>query len=423
MFNHYAYANLLSAAQFDSPDSTYRITNSIDMQGGTLNLPMNCSLNFDGGKIINGTIVFNGTKLINPCFENCRFKGSVADSYFNVRDFGIFSSNEKDCSDIINDIIKLKTHPSSSNNPKFVYLPKGTYYIDNPIELFAGFESPVTLFGDGNVTSICQRNNNEYILKVFEQNHVKNLKLTYKNKQTLKDKKAIAVACQRSIYSIFDNLTICKANTAFGYITLYDQKHGYNPTGYQDQCYVSDNFRNIRVYEATGYAFDFKKEFPQGDSGSAYDNIYISNAGWLGGRNNDATMGAIRADNTMASFTQLNIEGSFYSSPLIDLGGFSRISIQTLHIEGLKDMPTIAQSSVQSMLHMDLVDIQFCKLLSKDFSLFVVRDNAIIDVSGLCIRPDCSIDNALKPYMKSTKSKYSSITVRNIIDGTNTQWN
>ena len=83
---------------------------------------------------------------------------------------------------------------------------------------------------------------------VFEQNHIKDLMLTYKNQQNVNYSNSIAIACQRAIYSLFENLIISKANTAFGYISLDNQKVGYNPTGYKDQCYVSCNFRNIRIY-------------------------------------------------------------------------------------------------------------------------------------------------------------------------------
>lgn len=396
------------------------VCNEIDLNGAILILPKNDTLYFSGGGIKNGIVVFNQTKLINPCFKNCRFKGSVDDTFFNIKDFLGVVESQTDCSLVINDIIKLKSSEESINNPKRLYFPKGTYYIDHPIELFAGFESPITLYGDGNMSTICQRTDNEYIIKVFEQNHIKNLRFIYKNKQYIDDTKSIAIACQRSIFSIFENLTICKAHSAFGYIKLSDQISGYNPTGYKDQCYVSDNFKNIRVYESTGYAFDFMKEIPQGDSGSSYDNVYISNSKWLGEKNNTTTKGAIRSDNTMASFTQLNIEGDNYSSTLISLGGYSRISIQTLHIEGLNNIPKIAEASVQSMLSIDLLDLQFCKFPEKKYVMFGINNDAKIDIRGLCIRPDCKFDKKGIYRIRGISGIVNDNTsVNNFIDGLN----
>lgn len=408
--------NMVSAVQLDGK----AITGIIDLKGNELHITSNATLKFEGGKIINGTIVFDNTKLLNPHFENCRFKGSVADSYFNARDYGILPNNNDDCSLVINDLIKLKVYPANNNNPKHIYLPQGIYYIDQPIELFAGFESPVYLYGDGNMTCICQRTDNEYILKVFEQNHIKDLKLSYKNKQDIKDKRSVAIACQRSVYSVYENLTICKSYIAFGYISLKDQKQGNNPTGYLDQCYVSDNFRNIRIYESSGYAFDFKKEFSQGDSGSAYDNIYISNNTWLGESNETQTAGAIRGDNTMASFTQLNIEGYHYSSSLIDLQGFSRVSIQTLHIEGLKEMPNIIRTTVHSMISLDIIDIQHCTFTTNGYNMFVAKDKSIISIDGICLRTDCTISKGKQ--LKLREGEVGNIKINNMIDGTKTIW-
>lgn len=404
-------------------DHYYQIIGNIDLKKQELELPSSIVISFIAGKISNGIVVFNNTKLINPNFDNCRFRGSVVDAIFNVTDFGVKPNIQMDCSVVINDLIRLKTYPTTNNNPKHIYFAKGTYYIDQPIELFAGFESPITLSGEGNMSNICQRSNNEYIIKVYEQNHIKNLMLSYKKQQTINDSRSVAIACQRSIFSIFENISIRKAHTAFGYIALNDQKTGYNPTGYHDQCYVSDNFRNIRIYEFSGYALDFKKEFPQGDSGSAYDNIYICNGQWLGNYNENSSRGAIRGDNTVASFTHINIEGANYSSTLIELLGFSRISIQSLHIEGLNNTPMIARVTVQSMLHADQIDLQFCKFPTDTYYMFGTNDNGLISVNGLGIRPDCVFEKSgIYKMKKGVVEGLNSITINNIIDGTRTVW-
>ena len=213
--------------------------------------------------------------------------------------------------------------------------------------------------------------------------------LTYKNQQSASQTNAIAIACQRAIYSLFENLIISKANTAFGYISLNNQKKGYNPTGYKDQCYVSCNFRNIRIYETSGYAFDCKKEFPHGDSGSAYDNIYISSNDLNGKNPKNVSKGAIRGDNTVACFTQLNIEGSNYTEPLINLGGMSRVDIQSLHVEGIKKMPAIANVSIQSVVAFDIIDLQSCYFAMPEYNAFVIKDSGLVNVKILTLRQDC----------------------------------
>lgn len=365
------------------------INTTINLHGDTLYLQKGVTIRFQGGKIINGTVVFNENKLVEPSFEDVRFLGVVADSYFNIKDYGAKSDMKRDCSVIFNDIIKLKTSPKSNNNPKHIYVPKGIYYIDKPIELFAGWNSPVTLYGEGRMSIICQRTDNQVVVKFFEQNHIKNLMLTYKNKQTAFHTKSVAVACQRAIYSIFENLIISKAYSAFGYISVDKQKNEYNPTGYKEQCYVSCNFRNIRIYETSGYAFNLKKEFPQGDSGSVYDNIYINSNDMNGKSPNNVSQGAIRFDNTVASFTQLNIEGSNYKNPLIILEGMSRVSVSSLHLEGIKDVPPISEVKIQSVASFDIIDIQLCDFTKKFNNAFIIRNSGLVNVNVLTLRQDC----------------------------------
>lgn len=263
-----------SKVNFSQANVIYDIKYVLDFGGATVKVADNCVLDFNGGAICNGTIVFSNTELRYPSFKNVHFDGVVVTDYFNIRDYGADSGNkDMDCSTLINELVKLKIAPVSNNNPKTIYIPKGTYYIKNPVSLFAGFEAPVTLCGDGEMSAICQLADNGYILKLYEVNYVKNLRLTYMNRQGKKNSRSVALACQRSIFSTFDNLTICKAYNAVGYISAADQKTE-SPTGYNTQTWVSCNFRNIRIYECSNYAFDFKNDIDGGDSGSSYDNIF-----------------------------------------------------------------------------------------------------------------------------------------------------
>lgn len=52
---------------FGYSDCTYNITKDIDLNGETVNIRSGCSLEFNGGKIINGTINLNHTKLPQGC--------------------------------------------------------------------------------------------------------------------------------------------------------------------------------------------------------------------------------------------------------------------------------------------------------------------------------------------------------------------
>ena len=401
---------------FSSSDTIYTIDKVIDLDGRILKLPDNCVLRFDGGVILNGTVIFNNTRIQDPCFRNVRFEGNIKNETFNISDYGAIAGSDMDCSVVINDLIKLQSSSIPSRSAKTIVIPNGTFYIDNPIVLWAGWEAPVTLQGNGNTSTLCQRRDNVNIIRLYENHYIKNLKLIYNNWQILENSGSVAIACQRSIFSLFENLTICKAKSAFGYIPLNDQKKGWNPTRIKDQCYVSCNFRNIRIYEFSGYAFDFSKEFPQGDSGSAFDNVYINSNDWLGRTTDNKSLGAIKGDNTVASMTQLNIEGSHYSSNLIDLSGMSRVSIQSLHIEGIKNMPIIIKNSIQSLANISMMDIQFCNFTVDNYVAFLSEDDALITIGNFCVRNDCKKNsNAILMTKRKTTNSHN-ITIEYSID-------
>lgn len=47
--------------KFNKPNVIYKITNDIDLNGGTLTIPVGCTLDFQGGNFFNGTITGNNT--------------------------------------------------------------------------------------------------------------------------------------------------------------------------------------------------------------------------------------------------------------------------------------------------------------------------------------------------------------------------
>ena len=60
--------------KFNKPNVIYKITKDIDLEGGTLTIPAGCTLDFQGGSITNGTIVFNST-LVLP--QSCDIKNYI----------------------------------------------------------------------------------------------------------------------------------------------------------------------------------------------------------------------------------------------------------------------------------------------------------------------------------------------------------
>ena len=51
-------------SNFIKPYTTYKITKDMTISGGVLYLPDGCSLDFQGGRFVNGTIILNNTKVL-----------------------------------------------------------------------------------------------------------------------------------------------------------------------------------------------------------------------------------------------------------------------------------------------------------------------------------------------------------------------
>ena len=67
-------------SQIRDTSTKYVIRWNYDLKGTTVSIPSNCILDFDGGKISNGTIVWNNTKVLNlydyTILENVVERGS-----------------------------------------------------------------------------------------------------------------------------------------------------------------------------------------------------------------------------------------------------------------------------------------------------------------------------------------------------------
>lgn len=400
--------------QIYKSNTKYIIRHDFNLKGKKLELPENVTLEFDGGCINNGSIIFNQTHIIRPCFSSVRFFGDIAEETFNIIDYGAIPGTDMDCSVVINDLIRLNNYSNSSRNAKKLIVPNGTFNISQPIVLFAGWEAPVTIEGNGNTSTICQNADNDYIFKVYESQNIKNLRLIYKNRQGLSNPRSVAIACQRAIFCNFENLTISKAYDAVGYINKADAKKE-NLTGLNQQVYVSCNFRNIRVYEFSNYAFDFKKEISGGDSGSVFDNIYISSQDWLSSKSDNKAQGAVRGESTMAVFTQLNIEGNTYMKPLISMSGMCRINITSLHIEWLRNIPTIIFVKDQSFAQVEMLDVQNCTF-NVNYYAFCLENNGNINNQSFMIREDCRVINSNNKCSISRNNSSSRCKVNTIID-------
>lgn len=135
-----------AAAQnmFNKTDVIYKITRDINLYGKALTIPANCTLDFQGGKFIDGYIVGNNTKIIagiNQIFDYVQISGTfdVDNSY--PQWFGAKGDGLTDC-----------TAAFQALNGRSIMVPNGTYIISN-----LSFGKGTTITGSSKLYTILQQ--------------------------------------------------------------------------------------------------------------------------------------------------------------------------------------------------------------------------------------------------------------------------
>ena len=388
--NKVVIANEIS--DFTLENVIYKIVSDINLGTAALEIPSNCTLDFQGGSFSNGTINFNQTTLINPNFSSCRFKGSILNQQLNIDDFGAIKGDENfDNSVIINDLINLKKRDAYAG-AKTIFVPSGAYYIKNSIQLYDYWNSNIVLKGEGLSSVISQITDNIPIIKSYETTVISDLRLIYKNWQPVTNTNATAIAVQRAVRSTFENLQIINAQKGFGYITLADQQ-SEQITNLTDQTYVNANTRNVGIYQCSGYAIDLRKEMSQNDSGSIYDNIYISSSHPINGYDaSKPSQGAIYMGGSSMTFTQLNIESKYSDTLIMSTSLTNYLTIANLHIEGLTTMRTIyKQVAGQGFFDIGNIDIDRCAFTTNNLFLFYFSVSIKFNIDLITLRSSCTI--------------------------------
>nr|DAR01886.1 MAG TPA: Pectate lyase [Crassvirales sp.] len=384
--------NYLTQTMVGKENVIYHIQYDYNLNGQTIIIPEGCVLKFEGGSLKNGNIQFNKTTFINPKFSDVRFTGSVLNQQLNIDDFGAIKGDENfDNSVIINDLINLKKRDAYAG-AKTIFVPSGAYYIKNSIQLYDYYNSNITLTGEGLSSVIAQVTDNIPIIKSYETTIISNLRLIYKNWQPVTNTNATAIAVQRAIRSVFENLMIVDAQKAFGYITIADQEAD-KITDFKDQCYVNANTRNVGIYQCSSYAIDLRKEIAQADSGSVYDNIYISSSHPINGYDETKpSVGAIYMGGSSMTFTQLNIESKYSDTLIMSTSLTNYLTIANLHIEGLTTMRTIyKQVAGQGFFDIGNIDIDRCAFTTNNLFLFYFSVSIKFNIDLITLRSSCTI--------------------------------
>lgn len=77
-------------------NTVYIIRNSIDLKGGIVSIPADCTVLFEGGELKNGTLEYNNTYLEGNYKILCSCKGTVANDIVEPHMYGARSDGQTD---------------------------------------------------------------------------------------------------------------------------------------------------------------------------------------------------------------------------------------------------------------------------------------------------------------------------------------
>lgn len=136
----------------------YRIVETVDLGGETLTIPENCTLEFAGGNISNGTIIGDNTKIeagLNKIFETIEISGTWNINEVYPEWFGAKNDGTTDSTTAFNKILKFNSK---------VVLSKGTYVVNG-----WDIDTSVIIFGNGYQNTIIDLKNS---IEIHNNNNV-----------------------------------------------------------------------------------------------------------------------------------------------------------------------------------------------------------------------------------------------------------
>ena len=129
--------NVLTQDMFTNADGSskkntrYIIQYDYDLNGATIEVPEGCVLDFEGGGITGGKIVFNNTDIHGLAKINTEIEGTIANENLDIRWFGAVGDGIFDNSDIIQKIIDFT---EGYNDRVYVYIPDGVWGIGKTLK-------------------------------------------------------------------------------------------------------------------------------------------------------------------------------------------------------------------------------------------------------------------------------------------------
>lgn len=167
-------AMVSSIDQISSPSTIYKITHDINLGGATINIPSNCTLDFQGGSFSNGTLNGNNTDITTDkqtrLFNNITIAGTwkVANIYDSWFDFipNIEFDNRVNLQNLCN--------LTSDNFKSTIYISPATYYLSIPTNGGTGIylNSNTTLILSGTLKLISNNFTHYQIINIVDKSNI-----------------------------------------------------------------------------------------------------------------------------------------------------------------------------------------------------------------------------------------------------------
>lgn len=148
------YPNIQAAQQskFNKSNVIYKIVNDIDLGNAVLTIPVNCTLDFQGGSFSNGTIVSNSCYIQESgrkIFDNIIFSGKLRNKYLSVLSFGAMPTpiNSSVTSPIYNySVDNTEAFQKAVDSGVDLIIPNNHFYIAGKVII----RKAITISGENN---------------------------------------------------------------------------------------------------------------------------------------------------------------------------------------------------------------------------------------------------------------------------------
>lgn len=137
------------AEQVTESDTIYEIRYAFDLGGGSVTFPSGCTLLFNGGRLSNGSLVYDKTEIKGEPFIRCTCTGQLQNDIVTPQMYGAVVDGVTDDNVALNNAAKYND---------CLFLPAGNYCTSEPITM----HSNMTLYGVGRESKIINNVVNGY---------------------------------------------------------------------------------------------------------------------------------------------------------------------------------------------------------------------------------------------------------------------